>query len=287
MKLKQLLTASGTLLALLGIGFVAHRLYILSADQQLLSPKVLGTLVVGALIYAAAMVLLAGAWRQILHFLSIFPERGWLLRSYGDYQIAKYVPGNIANILGRQVSAAQEGFNMKTIATSTALELGGMLACGGLFWLMLILVKLGWSASTILVTTTIGIVLVGSALSALRASQLVLALAMQLGFLAISGFVFSGVLMATIEIPLEWNLAMILSVVATFNAAWLVGMVTPGAPAGVGIRDALLLSWISAQFPFSTQVAAAIVISRITTVLGDGLFWIAVRMLTLRQRAGR
>lgn len=283
MKFKRLLTALGTLLALIGVAYVIFQLHSLSADQDIFRPKLLAILAAGSVVYALALVLLAQAWKSILAYLGIKPSRAWLYLSYSDYQVAKYVPGNIANILGRQVHAARQGYSMIGVAKSTAMELGGMLVCGGLFWFLLLLKQLGWANQWILVVAGMCIGLCLALLFTLNAAQLALAFLFQLSFLIVSGLVFCGILLLSMDVEQAVAMQDIIQIVATFNAAWIIGVVTPGAPAGVGVRDALLLTWVSALFP-SNQTAVAILVSRLSTVAGDAVFWLGVRLYSIAAR---
>ena len=55
-----------------------------------------------------------------------------------------------------------------------------------------------------------------------------------------------------------------------FSLAWLVGFVTPGAPAGLGIRDAILVTGLSAVYGAGIAIGLTILL-RIITIAGDGL----------------
>jgi uncharacterized membrane protein YbhN (UPF0104 family) len=54
--------------------------------------------------------------------------------------------------------------------------------------------------------------------------------------------------------------------------AWLLGLITPGAPAGVGVRELVLLGLLSSFVPQST-ILLATVVGRLVTIGGDLLFF--------------
>ena len=55
-----------------------------------------------------------------------------------------------------------------------------------------------------------------------------------------------------------------------FSLAWVAGFVTPGAPAGLGIRDAILVTGLSAVYGAGIAIGLTILL-RMTTISGDGL----------------
>src|SRR3546814_3308628 len=52
-----------------------------------------------------------------------------------------------------------------------------------------------------------------------------------------------------------------------FASSWLIGFVTPGAPAGFGVREVVLSLWLSESMPASTFVVLVLAL-RIATTLG-------------------
>lgn len=62
----------------------------------------------------------------------------------------------------------------------------------------------------------------------------------------------------------------ILTLTALFTAAWLVGYVVPGAPGGIGIREALMVLFLSPIIGPGAAVGVGIT-TRIFTTLGDGV----------------
>lgn len=278
---KRALSLLGSLLAATGIAYVGYRLFLQAPDLRLLSPASMAALLVAAGAYAAALLLLALSWKRILNHLGIVPDLRWVLTCYSDYQVSKYVPGNVANIIGRQIHGARMGYGQKSLAFSTAIELGGLLMCGAVFWLMWLMLKTGTSPATVVLAglgcfacACVGIALVGS-------RDLLAASLCQMAFLAMSGSIFSCLVLWVAGDPSSLGGSTVVPLICVFNAAWLVGMVTPGAPAGVGVRDGLLLSWATAMV-HSDKLAFVVLLSRLSTILGDVVFWLMVRIVGAR-----
>jgi uncharacterized membrane protein YbhN (UPF0104 family) len=61
----------------------------------------------------------------------------------------------------------------------------------------------------------------------------------------------------------------------------LAGLITPGAPAGVGIREFVLYA-ILHPFVNEADLLAAIIFGRIITVVGDILFYILALVISVR-----
>ena len=70
-------------------------------------------------------------------------------------------------------------------------------------------------------------------------------------------------------------------VCGAYVIAWLAGLVTPGAPAGVGIREIVLYA-ILHPFINEADLLTAIVFGRIITVVGDVLFYILALLIGTR-----
>jgi uncharacterized membrane protein YbhN (UPF0104 family) len=70
-----------------------------------------------------------------------------------------------------------------------------------------------------------------------------------------------------------------------FASSWILGFIAPGAPAGLGIREAILSAWLSTAMP-AADVVLLVVALRIATTVGDLLNfgWGSLMLLKLRSR---
>jgi len=62
-------------------------------------------------------------------------------------------------------------------------------------------------------------------------------------------------------------------IVGGYAFAWAVGFVVPGAPGGLGIREATLLALLSTTFP-GADLLLGILAFRLITTLGDIVFFV-------------
>jgi glycosyltransferase 2 family protein len=72
--------------------------------------------------------------------------------------------------------------------------------------------------------------------------------------------------------------------IGAFASSWILGFVAPGAPAGLGVREAILSAWLTGVLP-PTQAVLLIVTLRIATTVGDlaNFAWGSITLL--RQEA--
>jgi hypothetical protein len=63
-----------------------------------------------------------------------------------------------------------------------------------------------------------------------------------------------------------------------YAVAWIAGLVTPGAPAGLGIREAILVGTLSQIFDAGTALGVTISM-RVVSILGDGIAFVAALII--------
>lgn len=279
-RLKKALHWVGTALALTGIVFVVLRLRDYGSQIDLGRLDVTDWSIVGvsALIYGLSNLMLALAWWNLLGYFGTNTTKPWAIKIYGISQLARYVPGNIFHIAGRQAMGMEAGLPGWSLAKSSAWEIGLISFTGAMFgWLTLPLI-----APAIPVTVALGLFAVTvagiAALLWYYLSPLVArALGWYVGFLASSGVLFVGLVgvvsMYTEPSSLRW-----IPLCGAYVIAWLVGLVTPGAPAGVGVRELVLL-FLLEGIVTETNLVLTVILGRVIMVGGDmGYFLMALLM---------
>ncbi|MEF3074311.1 hypothetical protein V2P20_04675 [Methylobacter sp. Wu1] len=271
--LKHWLHIVGGTFGLLGVVFVVMRLntYIEQIDFTRFDTTAWSLLGLLALMYGAANVLLAQAWWHLLAFFSVEVERKWAVKTYGLSQLAKYVPGNIFHLAGRQALGMAAGLPAGALAKSTLWELGLIATAGAIFGLLA--TPLVWPELSI--PASIGAfgwisALVIISLHWILSPSASAALIWQIIFLTISGSVFIGALFLVTPPITTFSTFSVLC--GSYVIAWLAGLVTPGAPAGVGVRELVLLFLLKGMMSES-DLLLAIVLGRMITVAGDLLYF--------------
>jgi uncharacterized membrane protein YbhN (UPF0104 family) len=68
-------------------------------------------------------------------------------------------------------------------------------------------------------------------------------------------------------------------ITSIFAISWLLGFITPGSPGGIGIREALLVTFLAPIYGNAIAIWLSIVL-RIITTLGDGIAFLIGISLT-------
>lgn len=264
----------GIALGVAGIAFVVRQLlvYRQQIDLSTIDGTAYATILVLSVVYGTSNLLLSAGWRDILGHLGVECGFGGTVRIYALSQLAKYVPGNIFHLVGRQALGAAAGISHGVLARSTAIELAVIGGCTLLFAALLLPVY--WPTGGALSGLLLFILLALSAFVAIRVtlgSRIARSAAWYWLYLIVSGAVFVGAYLVAggsvgaNEVPV---------LVGAYVLAWLAGLVTPGAPAGIGVREATLLFLLAGLAP-PPVVLLAVVIGRAITVLGDLGFYFA------------
>lgn len=293
-KSQRLTQLVGVMLMLASLGFIgillwSHREAVLDFRPTFGSAM---CLLAGAVIYAAAGFLLAVGWRMLLHW-SGEDEVSWhqSRRIYARTQIAKYIPGNVMQLLGRHVVGRQAGWSHVGLVLSSALEMVLLLAIASvvaLVGLALTGIEVGLVKTPVLFAMLV--TLVAGAYVAVRLvpgllvgrwpeiadrlSGRTLSALWPVGLLYLAFFLIGGlVLLIVCEVVLDapgsfgyWP-----AIFSLFAVGWTAGVITPGAPSGLGIREVVLVVGLS---PIASPADAVLIagLLRLLTVSGDVLF---------------
>lgn len=299
----------------LAIGLVAIALSILYVasswrDQDLsvyASPRAAAGLALGIAFYMTGIVGSAAGWQRLLSNIGI--RRTWreLAGVVAITQIGKYLPGNVAQHIGRASMALQKGVPPGAFVVTVGIEMLLLMLASivvGTIALLLSRVSLsilGVDKAGAIVSIVACLIAAILGLLALRkfgpsllvrlfpkhahafdAGSLPSATSMQMAFacycLVFLAFGAGIALMARLLTGDAAHDAWLL--IASFALAWTIGFVTPGAPAGLGVREGVMLLMLGAGY--SAADASVIVVAlRMVTTLGDlallPIGWLLVR----------
>lgn len=272
--LKRLLYFFGSGLTLLSLLFVARRLseHAGEIDITHLSTASIIALIGLAIVYSLLNLLLALAWRYLLRYQDIDVIPLWAIWSYGVSQLAKYMPGNIFHLAGRQAIGIAGGLPGWSVARSILWE-HGLLAVTAIPFIiltspLLLDERLALPVSLVIFGGSIGLLIwfVNRRFS----RDVGHAMFLHTLFLFVSGMIFASIIILTTASMM--TLGAFLGICGAYVIAWLAGLVTPGAPAGIGVREVILYAFLS---PIISQsdLLMVIVIGRMITVSGDLLYF--------------
>jgi len=246
-----------------------------------------------SLLYGASLYLLAFNWRMMVDAVSdvALPHR-LTLYSYTDTQIAKYIPGNIAHLVGRHIRLRNRGVGDKELGLAVLLELISLPVAAVLTASFFMAVWPTRAATRFaelfngpapFVVLLLGLVTVLVALvlpSGLQWS----AGARTVGLAVLIACLFMGLLGLNLSMTLSlFGSSSLSTVIPAATLAWLVGFLTPGSPGGLGTREASLLLLLDGVAPESTLLLTALIF-RMVTIGGDTVCYLSGRLLLAPDR---
>ena len=218
------------------------------------------------------------------------------IRVYLITNIAKYLPGNVWHFYGRISAVSKAGGTLGVASLSVLLE--PLLMAAAALIVAITSSSLGWIGAANyqggLQIFSLAVVLIGvhprilnpiihflSRSKKIASSDRVaikqyplLPLLGELGFLILRGTGFLLVLMALMPI----SLALVPQLLSVFSAAWLLGLVVPGAPGGMGVFEATAIALLDGQFSAGV-VLTSVAIFRVVSILAEataaGLAWLS------------
>lgn len=269
-------TLSGSALLFVTLKFVDYREQI-NFQYYTVSQWIL--FCIASIVYGMSGVLMALAWSSLLRHYKVHVTNSWATSVYGISQLIKYVPGNIFHLAGRQAIAMAAGLPAGPLAKSAFWEIVLIASMGSLFFPLLLP---SWGGE--LLAGALLFVLTGSSVLwlwfCIGKSYFLKASILYLLFLFLSAALFVGLLgifCGTCTLPL----ALWMSAIGAYVIAWLVGLITPGSPAGLGVREVMLYSLLQSWVE-QADLLMIITLGRLMTLSGDILFF-ALALLVGRQ----
>jgi len=298
-------------------GLIVTALFVLYAVRALhgrdltvyATPRAFCGIILAALCWVITLPLIALAWRSMLSGLEVYKSWRELIAILGITQFAKYVPGNIAQYLGRAGMSLSRGIPVRAFAVTVMLEMllvvaaAMMMGLGSGVWS-----TVGWA---LVRDKSEQLVFIAALLTAAAAALLMFrriapallrrvaprhAHVLEGGLLPppaaiLAAFVLYLLVYACLGLGLIILARLLLPnvshdnwlLVASFSLAWIVGFVTPGAPAGLGVREGLLLLMLTPAY--SSATASILVIAlRLATTLGDVVNFVGGLLILPRSR---
>lgn len=236
-------------------------------------------------IYLLAYIPMTVAWILLARTSGAVARAPTLARILLVSQIAKYLPGNVSQFLGRAWIGQEAGISLRVSARAMALELAGVLAACAILAVAALSTGMVGAAdgrgasmlpSLIVAMAALG-ALVGAAIALGRGEDRV-AFAMPFAT-ATTLYIALLLLLACSNIMLIFGLSGTVSwaiagqVAGAFAVSWLAGFVTPGSPAGLGVREITFYSLLAGTVPQEVLLMTALAF-RLATMTGDSIMWL-------------
>jgi uncharacterized membrane protein YbhN (UPF0104 family) len=276
----------------LTLGFILHTLR-LNWQQVLtlrLTPYAIADLLLALGITLVAHVWSGWVWYGIMRSLNASVPPTWTIITYLKTNLGKYLPGNIWHFVGRIQFLREYGTSTGVAITGVVLEPLLMAAAA----LAIVLVSLPSTLVQLVILIAVLVALhpriLNPVLQRLAQAKLKQAdqlesdplpdtakipqlqqypwrpLLGELAFVALRGvgFVFCFMALYSLDVADVWPL------VGAFSLGWLLGLVIPGAPGGLGVFEATVLAVLTPQFP-AAIVLGVVALYRLNSTLAEVL----------------
>lgn len=293
-----------SLVALIVVGYFAwfaFRAFRFQDLSSLATPAALTAMLFAAVLYALIIPISGLAWAMLLRRQGERWSPVRLMAVLAITQLAKYIPGGVAQPVGRAAMSLRQGMKLRAFTVTVIQESALAVAASVLVGVSLF--ALSPSGLTQLPPGYQSVVLAGTFI----AGASVLLLASGATFLprwakakrwvskisSVAGPA-PGV-HATLAVSLAyclnylviglgvWAIGQTLGLGANgdyglltgaFSLAWLLGFVAPGAPAGLGVREGTMALLLAGAVPHH-QILSLVLAVRLATVVGDGICFAA------------
>jgi hypothetical protein len=299
---RQLVRWLGGLLALIAsIYFVRYAYQALVGKNLsgLLDGNVIAAAIALTVLYTLLIPSTGLAWVWLLRAMDQRVRYGRMLSILAITQFGKYLPGNVAQHIGRIAMVRSAGVHLPAALFSIAYEiLLTLVACAHISALTLLWAppaalshwKIIEYRIPVLIAVTMGALIalllapqVASRLTIYRARQrddreylppklhlnavtiltCYVTYAANFCLIGLGLWLVSHALLAGVAAPPSP-----IFLTGAFASSWILGFMAPGAPAGLGIREAVLSAWLSGALP-PERIVLLVVVLRIATTLGD------------------
>lgn len=278
--------------------------------QVFMTPNLIFSIIAAALLYSLCIPISGWAWYILLRGMGVTWDAKNLSAIMGVTQIAKYIPGNIGQHIGRTALALAKGMSVGAYTGSVLIETVLAMLAGffvGTFFIlispmpsfhilaeykiMLFLMAIGLVVFTIVLPwfilsinnfaqrpffaekweiqkiTSPGYKAIGLAFFGYCLNYIVIGFGLWLISLAISG-----------DMPFDY-----FYLTSVFALSWLLGFLTPGAPAGIGVREGIMALLLSGAGQ-NDEILLMITAMRFATIAGDGfVFVVAANYIRLNR----
>ena len=241
--------------------------------------------IIASITYCFSSFILTLAWQR---YLNLFDENkvDFLLcfSIYARSQIAKYIPGNIIQIAGRHALGKVTGLSHTSLAVAALFEIIGVIVSACMIKILADLISDTFFTLPFfsLLFLTILLFLLPFPLLKLKmqfipdseiSKQSYFHLLFRVFSVIIIYFLFhliAGTALLFLTSGVNSSIVLMSSVklISIFAISWLAGFLAPGSPAGIGVREAVMVAMLEGIIGDSNSLVVALLF-RLVTVLGD------------------
>lgn len=244
-------------------------------------------ILVGAILYAATCFILSYNWYKILTLISI-EKTSFMVCNY-IYSVsclAKYVPGSILQYANRQMLGKIYGFPQINLIVASYMETVGFLLASSMLGIMCFLSiemkdkKFIFFSIIFLILFIFGLLPIfykfiknHQYIKKVKWPKLHFRKLLPIFGYYFSFFIMSGILLILIIVVEKHTMSLYqaIMIISIWSLAWLAGYLVILVPAGLGVREAVLIALLTPILANHMAIIAT-VLFRISLVMGDVLF---------------
>ncbi len=286
----------GIVLIVGALALIAYELQTRAAQlSKFTDPSFLLLLATAILVCGVSTLLLVAGWRLAL--LAISPRRMPVREAisiYGRSNVLKYLPTKVLHLAGRYALLLARGFSHRAIITSTAVEHGLLASAALLLAIIFGLPALIQNVSGFVEDPTAVVVLMTTGVVAMLAVTGLIFVAgvrerstsAAIGMLTAAGlsylvyFLILGAIAASLAVTDVEPLTLddYLTMTGIVSAAFVIGLLTPLVPAGLGVREAVIVLAMNATHLSASAITVSLGL-RVATLGGDLLLGVVGLLL--------
>lgn len=292
---KKIIKGIGSIIAILCFGYIIRMILTIDVNWKSLfsGGNNIALLLFLTVVDVIILYLVAYAWGMLLKFIEFKDVKNTKLASvYIKSNIAKYLPGNVMNLVGRNVIAGQMGFKQAHIAMTTVVEIGLFAMTTMILAILFSIKQIGQFYNIFREYVNYKILLFGVILLVVLVIAILVLLYKKSKFIVEVKkyftkaflmvclksvtlysiyFMGTGVLLVVIlnqMLGIDLSIGVGFQIVGYYIISYFIGYITPGAPGGMGVRETILILLLSTCVGTNIATVAS-VIHRVVTVLGD------------------
>lgn len=295
---KKYIKIIGNIVTVIAVVFVVKKLLSIDIDYaQLLKKKNILPMIIVTFGMALIALLNFMPWKKLVEMFSgqkLAPKD--CIMVYSKSNLLKYVPGNVFQYVGRNALAVEKNIPHVEVAAATLFDIGlTVLAAAliSLFFLSDVILDFLqknptiWHVAVILIILFLLLLLVVVWVWKEKFKKVLLryqhvltwksikVLLWGLAYYVVAMFLSSAFYLVILHFVLDVSVssAVYLQLFSAYTLAWLVGFVTPGAPAGIGIKEAVMMS-VTGNLLGLDVITLSMVILRILSIFADVIAFI-------------
>ena len=306
-KRNKIVKIFGNLVVILALIFIVKKLVSANIDyRQILLKNNIYIYMLLILIYAGVVICMSIPWRNMVYLIT---GQKIAFREVAEVStranVMKYIPGNIFQYIGRNSLAINKGLKHSDVAMSTVMDV--IINLGSVFLLTLVFsfqtlslwmcqyVK-AWHIG-VTISGILGVIIMllcfrkklpskfRDIFDSVLCKNGIVTICMNIVVYAGLSILTTAIYMVVLLV-LERSLYTIdvwFMMAGAILVSWILGFITPGAPGGIGVREAVLIVLLEGILSEDT-IILGVIVNRVVSILGDLLAMVIMIIFNLVKR---